>query len=635
MRDVVHRKWFWIALALVLGLTLGVQYNALEDPYHIDDDVRQYFWMARYQNPELFPEDELIENVKGIRTVDLWGGRLLFNPQSPGFSLLYRFASCFVDFLTFNKVLPFLNVALAAFYLFGLALDVTRSAPQSAFITALFGLFVLGTSSKMSPLSGLERSFQFVLLLAFLYYFLRGSWVGVTLALGCQILFYGPTFVVSILAYISAVFGCRLLFQKRDERKPCWKPAGWSRSFFSKETLLPLFVSGLLGLLIFDLNVIHSSVSPIWDGFDANVSVWENPRYQAGGRIPIFPTFNSGFPYFLVIGYGGLFAELDDFYHLIPLFLVLVLIIVVKGFDAFRYPKLNALLFASLSTWLLCWITALLFGEFVLLYPFKYTNAPLSLWFFLVCSLNSEALLTHLIALWAIPRSRWRLGLAIIGVVILSFSVLLTDLQRALYARLIGSVPFVVGAIALLHGRILGGLKTVQRGQRVPKLVWGFYALFLLMVFLPHVKDDMMTVPDEQRSLLRYIATLPEDALLAGSPDILSNIPLFSQRSVFLSREISFVGRERVIDFFAAYYSEDKETIMDFCEKYGVDYMVVDLSEFTEEYMQEGEFFYAPYNAYIADITSNRADFFLSDVPIEERGFTGRSLFLWRCSARD
>lgn len=156
----------------------------------------------------------------------------------------------------------------------------------------------------------------------------------------------------------------------------------------------------------------------------------------------------------------------------------------------------------------------------------------------------------------------------------------------------------------------------------------------LLAVFVPRMGDHKMTVAQEERPLLEYVSTLPKDVLVAGDPEVMSNIPLFSQRSVLFSSEIPDVGAESVKDFFDAYYAESRQEVYAFCEEYGVDYLVVNEAHFSKEYLERGRFFYAPYNEYIVDVVAKREDFSLASIPDTEQVFSTENLFLWRCVER-
>ncbi len=142
-----------------------------------------------------------------------------------------------------------------------------------------------------------------------------------------------------------------------------------------------------------------------------------------------------------------------------------------------------------------------------------------------------------------------------------------------------------------------------------------------------------MTVPQEERPLLEYLSTLPKDVLIAGDPEIMSNIPLFSERRVLFSSEISYVGGTKVVDFFDAYYAESADRVLTFCQQYGVDYLVVDERRFSPDYLANGRFFYSPFNESIAQSVAARSNFILPQIPDSHKAFQSDPLFVIACTA--
>jgi len=106
--------------------------------------------------------------------------------------------------------------------------------------------------------------------------------------------------------------------------------------------------------------------------------------------------------------------------------------------------------------------------------------------------------------------------------------------------------------------------------------------------------------------LYAFVEQLPKDALLAGPPGEMDNIPLFSRRKVFASdeanqplydryyREI----RRRLLRSFDAYYARDLKVIQDFRKETGVDYMLVRKEHFGHRFNTSRNYS-EPYNAHI------------------------------------
>ena len=300
-------------LAVALLAVLYVQLPAIKDLYRIDDDFRQHFWMARFQDPDVFSSDPIFYDVKRVHVISFLGIELILRLESIGFSLMYQLASYLVAPLVFSKLLPFIVMAVCVVYLFALGRLLTESDSVAAFLVLLFVIYGLSASPNISVTSGLERSFQFVLLIMFLYYLVSDSALGIVVTLVAQVLFYMPMFIV------STVVGVLSLLRWRGGRVGVDLTA---------RRIWPLVVGVVLAALILLPAVLDGRVvtNPLSDK-DIQMPVWQDPNYGPKGRVPIFPESFSGFPSFLLAGYGGL-ARLDDWWYMTPLVLLAVIILV-------------------------------------------------------------------------------------------------------------------------------------------------------------------------------------------------------------------------------------------------------------------------------------------------------------------
>jgi hypothetical protein len=130
------------------------------------------------------------------------------------------------------------------------------------------------------------------------------------------------------------------------------------------------------------------------------------------------------------------------------------------------------------------------------------------------------------------------------------------------------------------------------------------------------------TKPDPQVvELTRFLGTLPKDVLIAGHPSDMDDVPLFSKRKVLVNEELSlpyydgYYGeiRKRTFDLFSAYYAGDPEDIIDFCKRYGVDYMVVNSRYFDKE-TARGKIYYAPFDEHAKRVIRRSKGFLLNEV---------------------
>jgi hypothetical protein len=128
------------------------------------------------------------------------------------------------------------------------------------------------------------------------------------------------------------------------------------------------------------------------------------------------------------------------------------------------------------------------------------------------------------------------------------------------------------------------------------------------------------------RKLFDSIEQLPKDSLLAGPPMLMDSIPLFAKRKVFVSDEAvqPFYDRyyaevsSRVYAAYRAYYSADLRTVEDFVEENGVDYMVVQVDDFTHR-LHRARYYWEPYNQYVTSLVEGRLpeDFVFARPPQE------------------
>lgn len=157
-RNSQSQRVFWLTLSGVFAVIyagLGLQ-EAFSSAYVVQDDARQHvFWMQRFIDPELFPDDLIADYFQSVAPA--------------GYTTLYRLAA-FVGIhpLLFNKLLPLGLGLITTTYCFGLSLRILP-VPLTGFVSALLLNQVLWAHDDL--VSGTPRAFVYPLLLAFLYHF--------------------------------------------------------------------------------------------------------------------------------------------------------------------------------------------------------------------------------------------------------------------------------------------------------------------------------------------------------------------------------------------------------------------------------------------------------------------------------
>jgi hypothetical protein len=132
------------------------------------------------------------------------------------------------------------------------------------------------------------------------------------------------------------------------------------------------------------------------------------------------------------------------------------------------------------------------------------------------------------------------------------------------------------------------------------------------------VKVDSTTM-----HLYRYLQTLPKDALIAGHPLDMDNIPLFARRKVLANQELSlpyYRGyyaevRQRLSDSLVAYYTDDVQEIQHFVQQYGVDFILVNRHHFMSEFLN-GTIYYEPFNSFVKQRLSAHQRFALLEATV-------------------
>lgn len=610
-----------IVLLFISALAvLYVQWPALQNKYIVDDDWRQYYWMERFVDPQAFADDWILDNLKQVRELNVLGTTVYLQYESWAFSLLYWLGSFFVAPITFNKIVPFGLMLISVFYLFRYG-QLVRNHRTAFLLGLIFIVYTLTASPNISLLPGLERSFSLPLLIVFLYYFRRQSSVGIAVTLALQAIVYFPIFVVCAAAYAFSLIT---------------KKGNWPTLTGDFKRWLPLFIGVGLGFLFFLPALLQSTQAVL--PYATDVPVWENPYYGPTGRIPIFwsyPGWNIDVPIFLLIGYGGL-AVPQGINHMVPLLLIFLVMLAVLGVRQVTLPyHTRLLLWASLASFALVWLVALIFNDFILRYPFKYTSASLPLVLMIVVAYNGEVFSEKMSQLWLTSKGRRGILLVVIGFIVLivmRFSFF--EFEARMATMSLGALVFILGVnqLALLRLRTADS-PPISPHHLTATAYPAFIVLTILSVFI-HLflfQPTQPVVESSEYELYDFIAALPVHSFFAGDPKRLSNIPAFAKHGILFSAELSGVEGQKILDFYDAYYAESPDTILAFCNSYGVTHLLVDQTHFSEDYLARGAFFFSPYNADIKKMTQTRSHYVLMHVPDEQKLFQGTNYFVIRC----
>ncbi len=180
-----RKMWPWFAFAMLYasGCAFLALRLAFASEYMLADDVREHvFWMFRYVDPRLFPQDPIADYFQSLA------------PR--GYTSLYwLLAQVGIDPLLASKLLPSVLSLIAAGYFFGFAWRFFRSPAVATLTTILFSQAVW-LNSDLS--SATPRAFFYPLFVAFLYYQVRGLTLGVLVAIALQAICFPPAALLSL-----------------------------------------------------------------------------------------------------------------------------------------------------------------------------------------------------------------------------------------------------------------------------------------------------------------------------------------------------------------------------------------------------------------------------------------------------
>lgn len=508
---------FWFSLSLSCAAMFGLMAlrKAFSSPYVVQDDARQHvFWMRRFLDSELFPQDLIADYFQSV--------------AQPGYKAIYQLAAAIgIDPIIFSKLLPIVLGLIATAYCFGICLQLFP-IPAAGFVSTLLLNHSLWLKDDL--VSGTARAFLYPLFLAFVYYLLRRSLLPCLVALALQGLFYPSVMLIS-----AGVLFVRL-----------WR---WEQGKLrlSRDRQDYLFCATGLGVTLFVLLPLALESSPFGPATTV-AQARTMPEFADEGRSRFF--LHSPFEFWLYADRSGLFpyewARLPYFY-LPLLFLGLTLLLLYELRHPSRFPLVKTVTqnirilseIGVVSLGLFLAAHALLFKLYL---PSRYTQYSFRL---LTALAGAIALIILLDAIfrWAqdgthpqrLRRQFRALALtALLGIALVFYPVVLNLLN-------LQGVP-----LPSISGYRVGKMPELyQFFSQQPKDT--------LIASLAPVTDDLPTFTN--RSVL-----VSQESALPYHQGYYTQI------------------RQRVTDLLAAQYSPDVNQLQGLIQKYGVDFWIVERS---------------------------------------------------------
>ena len=590
---------------LALVITVQEQLPTLQNVYTVRDAACQhFFWMAQFKEKALFQNDLLTDFSKYM--------------QHKGFLLLYWLVAYFMEPLFFSRVLPFLLIPSAAvlFFYFGRAASSTL---QGLVIAALFLINpdIMGTFA-----GGVHRAFLYPFLALFLYFLVKKRFLKAVLSTVAAVFFYPPAALIMLFVY-----GLSFLTVKEGRLRVAWD----KRKF--------LFLVGTLGVILFvslatyRLSKAYSRFGPI----ASHKEIKDMPEFHKEGRVRALPRTN-------------VLTRLQPSKNLFFLASGLFFLFIFR-FKALRLPR---------EAWYLLIAGVILCGLSIILHPLlyepnRYLEPGLNLFLVFFLATNTSRCYHFLLR---VPLNTQRRLVRLLGSFLLIGTVLFISYRNIERADYLGrftqlseenlnrlTIYYRIYCIALGAAALAAVIALLLVLKRVEAwLPNGSLAGTMLFIYLTigatynnHMemrRTYFVTYPYPR--LYKFLATLPKDSLLAGHPKLMDPVPLFSQRQVLLTHELSlpyFLGyyeliKKRTLNFFDAYYAEKGEKILDFAAIYKVDYLVMDSIHFNPGYLRRGNFYWQPFNSYIRKLALERKTFFLREPPSDATIFQYKTIYV-------
>lgn len=623
LADLATEKQTPTLLGIVLLISLIATFAALSpelwDRYRVVNDAQNFYRMARFQDPEAFTVDP----QTGAGAVEFYlGGRpVVLYPRSLGYGLLFYAGSFVMDYIWLMKLSVFALMPLCIIYLFKFGQCVDGNLAGLS-LSLFFIFFILASYQSISIASGLQRAFAVPLMIMFLYHLMRGQHLGVGVTLVGSALIYLPNFPILALAYTLSLVRFEPPFKFSLTIAPS-KLLQWAGS---------LFLSGLV--IAFALAVEFKIISfpatntSLTDNHNPDSLLSQQLLEHSQGYAEMF----FGFPF---LGRAGVLDAGTDAVNMIVLLVLGVFIYLVVGPPAVRrMPAIfKPLLIASFFFYFLSLAAVFWASSLTLYFPSRYTRVTL-----FVTALYFVGLNWPLFMAKAPQWFRKKAPQLIFFVVTLSLALALVTL---LLPASLPVVPFLYFAGLLFNGFLVvaGGsylawllISAWPPGQTARFALIAVTLVIMLLAATQYIKTlGLRTINPSsyEQDIYAFAASLPKNAVLAGNPEVMSGVPLFARRPVLFSALHPDINAP-ILDYFKAQYAESPQVAIDFCRRYRVNYLVVDVTNFTSDYLSQKDFFYQPYNDLIAAMVSNRSQFI---VPQLEPVFTSGPYSVIKCDA--
>jgi len=191
---------------------------------------------------------------------------------------------------------------------------------------------------------------------------------------------------------------------------------------------------------------------------------------------------------------------------------------------------------------------------------------------------------------------------------LLPASFLLYGISHLLLLRLFIPNRYVELSLTLFYTVALGvAISGVLRLRGAVR--WASPLLLMVIAVIGGLRNHNVSIYDYSHCepVYRFIETLPKESLLAGHPEFMDNAQTFGRRKAFATYELSHpyrraywaVMKKRLYDLFDAYYAADHKALREFSDYYGIDYLIVRESDFSDSALVAGSIYFEPFGTYV------------------------------------
>jgi hypothetical protein len=522
------KRWFGLSMIFSLYFALVSLHYAFSQEYLIQDDARIHIaWLERFIDPELFPDDFLADYFTYFAPV--------------GFKSIYWLGSKIgIKPLILAKILPSILGLVTAIYAYFLSLEISPKS-FTAFLSSLLITQLIWSNDDL--ISATPRAFVYPLLAAFLYYLAKDK-----LLLCLATMFIMGLFYPQVLLVETTVLTLRYL----------------GNNYLKK-------ISLILGV---------------------NRQEARGKRQQINrDKNYFFGLLNQQFTW-LILGLIIAAIALISFYQRSSEWSI-----VVTASDMHRLPEFN--LNGRSYFYGVGWLKFILAGDSGICLPIF----PPIVWcgFALPWLLNKPSPTIKLIT--SKVNLLWQVTIASLLMFLTAHLLLLKIHLPSRYTyhtlRFILAIASAIVITVLLDmGR--HWLLSKKKFKLTEKIAIALVTIFAINVIIfPMIPSILFTWCQNWRigqspTIYQYLAQQPKDIMIASLSIDANNIPAFARRSILVGEEFAFAYhpyyyqkiQQRATDLIEAQYSTDKQILLSFIDRYGIDFILLDKTAFTPEYLQ-------------------------------------------------